>query len=150
MTDWSAIENVREPILDLLKTIMLAVGATVAYVGLNEQYKLRRLQVLSSLNERLGKCSKAYIWIYNPHKRWGELDDETKYEYQNYIAVFEDIGLARKLKIINRGDFLASYGARYKKLCDSGTLAQFIAAANYDHIHFGNLDILNKDIGRCV
>jgi hypothetical protein len=134
--------------LDVLRTVVFTAGAVIALVELRGQYKLRRLQTLFSLNERLSQYSKGNTWISNPTKAWNDLTNDEQYEYQGYLATFEDIGLARTGGLISKHDFITSYGGRYKKLCDSRTLTQYMSQAGYEPVHFENLRILNMDIGR--
>src|SRR6266481_2477211 len=131
---------------DAIRTFLLVVfspesavvGAAIAFIQVREQYRLRKLQVLSSLNERLSKCSKANKWIENPTLQWDDLDDDTKYEYHNYVATFEDIGLARRLRINRSGYFVASYGNRFRTLYSSWTLHKFIKSDGHLPAHFKN------------
>lgn len=146
MIDWTAVEAVRATVFDVVRTAFLVVAGVVAYVQLREMYRLRRLQTLSSFNERLSRCTKANTWVDKPDLNWEELDSGTKYDYQNYISVFEDIGAARNIGILSHDDFIASYGGRFLKLHNSGTLHQFIDAAGWSAHMFDNLRILLRDI----
>ncbi len=148
MIDWNAVEAARATVFDVVRTAFLVVAGLVAYVQLREMYRLRRLQTLSSFNERLARCTKANTWIDKPNLNWGELDSEIKYDYQNYIAVFEDIGAARKIGLLSHDDFIASNGGRFMKLHNSGTLHQFIDGAELCADNFNHLRILLKDIGQ--
>jgi len=132
---------------DTLRTAIFAVGAAVALIELREGRKIRRIQLLSSFNERLAHSAMAFEWISNPATPWDKLKTSIKHDYQNYIATFEDVGRARSEKILSKNDFLRSYGGRYKQLYESKTLHQFIFGAGFDPMHFRALDILNKDIG---
>lgn len=148
MIDWNAVEAARAPVLDIIRTAFLVVAGVVAYVQLREMYRLRRLQTLSSFNERLARCARANTWIDKPNLNWDELDSETKYDYQNYISVFEDIGAARNIGLLSHEDFSVSYGGRFLKLHNSGTLHQFIDAAGWSAHMFDNLRVLLRDIGQ--
>jgi hypothetical protein len=133
--------------LRLIQPLILIVSAWVAVATWRQQNRLRRLQVLSSFNERLAECSAAYKWIWQEgDKTWLETDDPAKYQYQNYIATFEDIGLAREIGVITQEDFLKSYGGRYRKLMNSGTFEPYKAAMKFENINFQHLEIIDDDI----
>lgn len=102
---WTTFEAYRASILDTVRTVIFLAGVLVAIVQLRKDIKLRRLQVLYSLNERLSRCSRVYDWISFPDKEWAELTPEQKYDYLNYITAFEDIGIARRTRVISRFDF---------------------------------------------
>jgi len=146
--DWSNAEAIRSAILDTGRTLIFAVGCVVGYVQLREYYRLRRLQTLASFNERLARSSKATKWIETPDIKWIHLDPETKSDFQNYLATFEDIGAARDIGILDKEDFIASYGGRFEKLYKSGTLTQFIKEAGFRPEHFRNLHVLLQDTGQ--
>ena len=148
MVDWNLVETIRASIFDVLRTFIFGIGGYVAYVELRESYRLRRLQVLSSFNERLARCSKANKWIDKPTLEWDHLDVDTKYEYQNYIATFEDIGVARSSGILTQRDFIASYGGRFSRLYRSGTIKQFTRDAEYRMND--SLKIILADIGESL
>ena len=65
-----------------LRTAIYTVGACVALMQLRLNFKLNRLKVLSSFNDRLSRCSKANAWIWNSGKEWGELSSDEQYEFQ--------------------------------------------------------------------
>jgi hypothetical protein len=65
-----------------------------------------------------------------------------KYDFQNYVATFEDIGLARLANIISKDDFKTAYGGRYGQLLKSRAMASFKVSTGYEDWHFKNLDIL--------
>jgi hypothetical protein len=132
--------------LTAAQLVVFVVGACIAYFELHNQYKLRRLQTLYSLNERLAKYNLANEWISDPDNSWSRLGAEVRSCYQSYVATFEDIGLARQARVITRQDFISSYGGRYRNLIRSDTLQKYMEAANYDAEHFAALEILNDDI----
>jgi uncharacterized membrane protein len=65
-------------ILNTVGTITFLVGVIFGYIQLREYYKLRKLQVLSSFNERLGKCRMAHEFISNPKGDWAALPPDIK------------------------------------------------------------------------
>ena len=145
---WKVLEFFRSMNADTIRTIIFLTGVVVAIIQLRKDVKLRRLQTIYSLNERLSKFDKAHQWVHTPEKEWDELTSDQQYEYLNYIATFEDIGVARRGNIISRHDFLASYGGRYRRLHESKTLDKYMRSIGFAPINFANLDILDKDIRR--
>jgi len=63
-------------ILDVIRTIITSVAMIVAVLQLANQYTLRRLQTLFSLNERLTKHNEAFGWINNPSRDWSDLEPD--------------------------------------------------------------------------
>ena len=131
-----------------IQTIIFAVGVVVTLVQLRGWYKVSRLQTLCSLNERLGRFVKANHWIKEPGVPWSDLDIDARYEIINFIAVYEDIGQARKLGLITKDDFRRNYGGRFENLHQSGRLQQAMAEYGGTPTDFDNLRIISADIGK--
>lgn len=134
-------------ISDLLRTAIILVGGIVAFVQLQENYRLRRVQALSSLNHRLSECRAACKFLLDGELSWKLADAETQIDIVNYIATFEDIAISRKQGIISKKDFILSYGGRFEKLMKSNLVSSVIDSGGYHRDNFQLLKFLCDDIG---